>query len=194
MGRKAAGAQRPDWNLIETEYVFGTETSYGALARKYGVSQRAVEWQASPKRRGWGEKRERFLQDVRAEAQKRLSGRAAADEVENVKPFREAYAQSTQKMQTFLDLLLEKFIPNADADEKAKKACKERLDALSPKEQAGLIISATDRLSGVAKVLQLLGGNPTEIFETKAGMMPVDVSPEVEAEIERALRDARRGR
>jgi len=194
MGRRAAGGQKADWALLETEYVFGTETDYGKLAKKYGLNRRTVEWQASPKRRGWAAKRERFLQDVRAEAAKRLSGLAADDEVERVKPFREAYVQSTQKMQTFLDLLIEKFIPSDEADEKAKKACRERIDALSPKELAGLIISGTDRLGGVAKVLQLLGGNPTEIFETKAGMMSVEVSPETEAEIERALRDARRMR
>ncbi|MFA5053843.1 MAG: hypothetical protein WC565_07280 [Parcubacteria group bacterium] len=192
MGRPPKSGQRTDWGIIEAEYVFGTETTYKALAKKYGVDPRMVEWHGSPKRENWRAKREKFLRDVRAEAEKRLSGQAGADEAERVRPFKDAYVESTQKMQVFLDMLLEKFIPAENASEKEKKQCRERLDALSPKELAGLIISGTDRLGGVAKVLQLLGGNPTDIFDIKDGSRQAELSPLAEAEIEQALRNARR--
>lgn len=184
--------QRADWAVIESEYVFGPGVSYESLAKRYGVSPRTVEYHGAPERGNWKEKRARYLREVEEIARKRLQNDAGDDQAESLKTFRERYTATTERMQTLLDRLIELFIPKPDATERERQECETRLHSLKPSIAAQLIVAGTERLSGIAKTNQLLGGQATERIENIP--VPTDLSDLTEAEIERALRESFRSK
>lgn len=189
MGRKTRRLQRLDWDLIERDFVFGTCRTYRELAEKWGVAYDRCVYHGSPKRRNWMAKRREHLNELQAVTDQRLREQAAEDEFGLMSQFRERYVGTTTRMQELIERLLDKFIPKPDATDAEIRQCKENLEKLSGSQAAQLIVSGTDRMGSMVKIMQLLGGEATERIENVP--VPVELSALSEAEIERALRESR---